>query len=477
MVLSLVLSCVLTASLAETRQADAQDATAPAAGELPAAHPGVRLFATPKPRARGAVSEDWPCLYGARRDGVSSETHLSRDWTEQPPKLLWQMDRGNGYACPVIVGDRLVYVHQRGTTTVIECLRPVDGRRWWEYRLDSKYAGEIIANNGPRASAVIADDRVFVHDVDGDLVCLALDDGRKIWHRDLDSEYAVPESFFGVCSTPLAWQDLLIVNVGAGNDGPCVVAFDQKTGKTVWETRALGGASCSSPIAVEHGGRPWAFVFTGGKSRPTVGGVVGLHPRTGKVDFELPWRSRMVYSVNASIPVFADGRLFIMADKGAGAVMIDPGAAAAKASAEGGILWRNRDVALEFVGAVHDDGRLYVFDGEHRFHAGLICVDAATGKEIWRKPIELADQAAAGQASILLVDGAALCLSDEGTLFRLDLKPDGPRLLAQTRLFRAPESWTPPVVHDGLLFVAQNKAHDGVQPRLLCYDLRQPDGD
>lgn len=441
---------------------------------LPRAHPDVRVHAAPRPRSARAVGEDWPSLYGPRRDGRTRETALSREWPEGEPKLLWELERGDGYVSPVIVGDRLVYLHRRGDTVIVECLRPVDGRRWWEFRFESVFSGEIIRNNGPRASAVLAGGRVFVHDIAGTLYCLGLDDGKPRWQRDLQEEFDVPSSFFGVCSTPLPWEDLLIVNVGAGKDGPCVVAFDQASGEQVWGSEALGGASCSSPIATTHGGRPWVFVFTGGKSRPPVGGLVALHPRTGAVDFEIPWRSRTYYSVNASVPLFLDGRVFLLADKGMGSGMIDVArAASASEGIEGAVLWRNPRVALEFVGAVHRDGRIYVFDGENRANPGLVCMDATNGKELWRERLELAGGARPGQASLLLADGDALCLSDEGTLFWLRLRDDGAEILEQARLFRAAQSWTPPVVHEGLLFIAQNEAEEnGPGPRLLAYDLR-----
>ncbi len=469
-------SCSSSSSLAEASPTD--EAAKKNAAEVPSAHPGVKVFASPRPRPAGAASEDWPCIYGPRRDGITRETKLARQFPKSGPKLLWSLDRGNGYACPTIVGDRLVYTHLRGDTAVVECLRPIDGKRWWEFRFESKYRGEIIRNNGPRASAVIADGRVFVHGIAGKLYALSLEDGRELWHRDLQKEYELPDSFFGVCSTPVAWEDLLIVNLGAGSDKPCVIALDPKTGKEVWGTPAIGGASCSSPVVVQHAGRPWALVLTGGKSRPTEGGLVALHPRTGALDFEIPWRSREFYSVNACMPTFVDGQVFIMADKGAGSAMVfldapGDGDADVSATPEDRIVWKNRRFGLEFVSPVLVDDRLYVFDGEARARSGLVCLDVTTGQEIWRDRLRLEGDILPGQASMLIADGDALCLSDEGTLFWLRLGADGAEKLSEVRLFDAQQSWTPPVVHRGLLFVAQNvTGADGTGPRLLCYDLR-----
>ncbi len=52
--------------------------------------------------------------------------------------------------------------------------------------------------------------------------------------------------------------------------------------------------------------------------------------------------------------------------------------------------------------------------------------------------------------------------------------PRGLRVLARTWAFSAPETFTPPVISRGLLYVAQNRPDtiSGHPPRLLCYDLR-----
>jgi len=79
-----------------------------------------------------------------------------------------------------------------------------------------------------------------------------------------------------------------------------------------------------------------------------------------------------------------------------------------------------------------------------------------------------------GLGSLVWADGAFLMLSAFGHLVWADLSPTGYRELARTRLFRATETWSPPVISHGLLYVAQNKpdTQANTPPRLLCYDLR-----
>ena len=127
--------------------------------------------------------------------------------------------------------------------------------------------------------------------------------------------------------------------------------------------------------------------------------------------------------------------------------------------------WKAERFGSQFTTPVAHDGYLYGIDGT----AGteMVCYEVETGREMWRDDIAL-ENARLGRASLLHVDGAFLCLGDQGTLLWLDLSPKGAKILAQAQLFRAPETWGVPTVSRGLLFVNQN----AMGSRLVCYDLR-----
>jgi outer membrane protein assembly factor BamB len=149
------------------------------------------------------------------------------------------------------------------------------------------------------------------------------------------------------------------------------------------------------------------------------------------------------------------------------------------------VVWTTREVGLHFNTAIFRDGYLYGFDGRNEPDASLVCVDAATGKVIWREALEWTETLAfRGQkqeqvlgtyrGSLLAADGQFLCLGELGHLLWIDLSPKGCKQVARAWLFPARESWTLPVLSRGLLYVVQN-ARDlfrETTPRLLCYDLR-----
>jgi len=77
------------------------------------------------------------------------------------------------------------------------------------------------------------------------------------------------------------------------------------------------------------------------------------------------------------------------------------------------------------------------------------------------------------RCNLLMIDGRCLCLGEFGHLLWLDLNPKSYKQLDRAWLVAAGETWTPPVVSKGLLYICQNtQGSQGEPPRLLCYDLR-----
>src|SRR5262249_39373019 len=157
------------------------------------------------------------------------------------------------------------------------CLQAETGRRFWRYAYPTAYRDRYGWNNGPRCPPVSDGEYVYTFGAEGKLHCLKLTTGQVLWRRDILPEVRPRESFFGVGTTPLIEGDLLIVNVGA-NGGPCVAAFDKRTGKMVWGAGNEWGPSYASPIPATIYGRRRVFVFAGGESRPSTGGVLCLDP-------------------------------------------------------------------------------------------------------------------------------------------------------------------------------------------------------
>ena len=449
--------------------------------------PGLTFHAAPKPLPESAVTSDWPRFLGPNNTPVSPETKLAHTFGPEGPAKVWEVSKGEGYACPAIAGGKLVLFHRVGDRETIECLDPETGKRFWTHGYPIVYRDRYGYSSGPRASPVIDDGRVFVFGVTSVLTCLDLETGKVLWQRDCAKEDGVPKFFFGSGATPLVQGDLLVCDLGGAN-GRDVAGFDKKTGEPKWFAKTGWKQSYASPIPVTLGGQPRVLVFQGGEgeeSMASTGGLVSLEPTTGKVLGSFFWRATRYTSVNASTPVLCGpGRVFISQAYVDSQSPCNGGAMLALAP-DGSMtaVWKNPSLGCHWMTPVFHDGHLYAFSGEKDRTCELVCHDATTGENRWRLKLEHEIKLANGRplvvgflrGSLLRADGAFLCLGEWGTLAWLDLSPKGCEKKATAQLFTAPAgAWTLPALSRGLLYVCQNEEDKvtGAGRRLICYDLR-----
>lgn len=449
----------------------------------PQPNPDIQFHNPPKTLAKGARVRDWRLFLGPNHNGTCEETHLLKDLPHEGPPLVWEMPKGESYASPAIAEGRLIFFHRLANEEVIECLHPETGERYWRVAYPTDYKDRYGYNDGPRASPIVdEEDHVYTLGAEGVLSCIHLLTGHLFWQRDLLSEFKIPQDFFGVAATPLIEGNSLIVNLGAPG-GPCVAAFERASGKLTWGAGHEWGPSCSAPIPAVFHGKRRVLVFAGGESRPPVGGLLSVDPVGGTIDFQFPWRSQSVESVNASRPVVVGNRVFISASYQTGGAMLE-----VQPDGSAKLLWTTQDLGTHFMTSIHKDGFLYGFDGRNEQDASLVCLDWNTGKLHWRKVLEWEEEVewrgkkrtirrGTFRGALVEAEGKFLCLGELGSLQWLDLSPNGCREISRAKLFEAPESWTPPVISHGLLYICRNYQDllTDKPPRLLCYDLRAPD--
>lgn len=452
----------------------------PAASEFRPAATRIHVHGQPKPLLAGAVTSDWASFFGPDHNLKSPETKLLKEFPAGGPRLVWEIEKGTGFSAPAVSGDRLVLFHRLGDEEIVECLHRLTAEHYWSFRYPSAYKDRYNFSNGPRGSPVIEGGLVFTHGAEGKLHCLDLTTGSLLWQRNTSKEHHITTTFFGVGSTPLVEGDLLIVQVGAPVGGPCVVAYNKKTGEVVWQAGDQWQASYASPIpAIIHGTRR-ILVFAGGDADPPTGGLLVIDPANGVIETRFPFRSRNYISVNAANPTVVGNSVFLSTSYATGCVMID-------LAKSGGheLAWKSKSLEAHFATSIHVGGYLYGFDGSNKYRTGPTCVNASTGKQVWQEYPDWSDvddvdragnkiPAGPYRGSMLHADGDFLILGEDGHLAWAELSPKGYKEISRTRLFHAAETWTPPVVSHGILYVCQNTPDRkaGTPMRLVCYDLR-----
>jgi outer membrane protein assembly factor BamB len=411
---------------------------------------------------------DWPGFLGPLGTGASPEKGILAPWPKEGLRLVWQAAVGSGYGAPSVSRGRLFLFDRDGDHDRLRCLRSETGDLLWKFEYPTEFEDRYGYDSGPRCCPVVDGDRVYIFGPQGMLHCVRATDGELLWKVDTQAEFGVVPNFFGVGSAPVVEGDLLIAQVGGSppNSGPGpspdlkgngsgIVAFDKRTGKVRYRvTDELAGYS--SPVLATIDGRRWCFVFARG-------GLVGLEPATGKVDFHFPWRARSLESVNASNPVVVGDRVFLSETYGPGSVLLRV--------KQGGpeVLWndaeqRGRDKRMQchWSTPIHVDGYLYGCSGRHS-DADLRCLELATGKVVWSEP-DLT------RTSLLLVDGHFVCLGEDGGLRLLKVNPKKYEEVARLdpegkagSLLEYP-CWAAPVLAHGLLYVRG-------KGRLVCLEL------
>jgi len=389
--------------------------------------------------------------------------------------------KGESYSAPSIGDGRLIFHHRVSAVEQVECIGAETGELLWSDSYPTRYKDRFNYLNGPRSTPFIDGARVYTLGVEGVLSCFNIKSGTVLWRRKLADEFDLEQDFFGFASSPLIEGDSVILNLGMKK---CVAALDKYTGKTKWISGDQWGRSYATPIVATMRGKRVLFVFAGGESDPPVGGLLCLDPDSGKIYFRFPWRSPRHTSVNASTPVVSGNWVFISSSYDVGGAMLE-----VQPDFSYKLIYETKALASHWATPILYEDHLYGFANNK-----LTCMEWKTGRRVWRKVLELesgkespapestgrgADQYREppgdngfGIGSLIYVDGHFLCLGENGLLAWLDLSPRGCHIISATRVFNAEQTWTAPVLSNGLIYINQNLPGEDTPARLICLDLR-----
>jgi outer membrane protein assembly factor BamB len=372
-----------------------------------------------------APAADWPGLLGPTRDGQSAETKLNWAWGKDGPPVAWTLDVGSGFAGPVVAGGTVYLFHRVGDDDVLTAVAADTGKPKWATKTPAR------GSDGPQATPLVADGRVFAVSHGGKLIAVDAKSGEVLWRKDLMKEYSPPEGYFGVGAGLLHAGGKLILNVGAKGAG--VVAFDPATGNEAWKA-TNDPPSSSTPASTTIGGRPHAVMFTRT-------GLVVLDAETGKVAYTRRHRSRIDASVNAATPLVKGDDIFLSASYGTGAVLLK------RTGAELEEVWTNdTSLSCQYDTPVRVGDFLYGVHGrQDTGAAALVCVEWGSGAVKW-------SQERFGVAHLIAVDGGILALTEGGEVVRFDASEKGYTERARAKVLDG-LTRAAPALADGRLFL------------------------
>jgi outer membrane protein assembly factor BamB/ABC-type phosphate/phosphonate transport system substrate-binding protein len=363
-----------------------------------------------KPVGATHARDDWPDWRGPGRDGRVARLPRRLPTTIKP---LWKKPATPGGLAGLSISDGRLITAERDVTDEYDyyrCLNADTGERIWHVAFPAK--GRLDYGQSPRATPVVHDGRAYLLGAFGGLRCVDVADGSTVWERDLPGEFGARLPTWGMCSTPLVVDDLLIVNPG-GPDAS-LVALDRNTGRTRWATPGPPAAYAAF-ICGQFGGRRQIV----GYDQESLG---GWDVKTGQRLWQLVPPTK---DFNVPTPIAVDGALLVSTENNgtrlyrfddSGRIIPRP------AGQDDGLA---PDTSTPVVTAA---GRLF------GAHGGLHCLDTRGGvlRPIWQN-----DDAAVGDhASLIADERRVLVVTVGGELILLDATADASTIVSRVRVFQ-----------------------------------------
>jgi len=395
----------------------------------------VTPLARPPAKPFAPATGSWASFRGPQAAGVADGQQLPDAWNPKTGEhVRWRTPiPGLAHSSPIVWGDR-VFVTSAVSSDPKATFRPGlygDGdastdrstQRWTLFALDAptgKILWERVAVEGvPRerrhikstyASATPATDgRLVVASFGSQGVYAYGVDGTLLWKADLGrldvGAYDIPSVEWGTASSPIIWNDLVILQCDTQADS-FVVALDAATGRVVWKTERDELPSWGTPTV--------ATTSKGSELVTNAANFVrGYDPRTGK---EL-WRVGHSSKITAPTPIaagdlliVASGRaperpIFVVRAGARGDLTLNEGQSSSQA-----VAWTRSGRGPYMPTPLAYQGILYVLGNNGLFDA----YDLQTGDEIYRQRLPVIGSGFS--ASPVAADGKIYLSNEDGEI-------------------------------------------------------------
>ena len=389
--------------------------------------------------ADAAEGPFWPRFHGLAGDNKSADTGLLKKWAKGGPKLIWTAKGiGNGYSS-VSIANGMIFTAGNITKKTVVTAMDFGGKIQWQYKNGPAWTK---ATPGSRGTPTVDGRRLYHQSPHGQLVCLVAKSGKKIWDLNTYKKFGGRKTYWAFAESVLIDGDRVIVCPG-GTEAS-VVALNKMTGETVWKAKDTGDAnSYATPALVVRDGLRMILTMTGKA-------FIAVNADDGELLLRFPFPTR--HDVNALMPLYHDGHVFLSSGYGTGAKLLKLKVQGKTAAVEE--VWHSKELANHHGGVLLIDG--YVYGATNKW----ICLDWKTGKMQWNKQ-------GVGKGSVTFADGMLYTMSEKNKVGLSKPTPEGHELISQ---FEIPEqgkgpSWAHPVVCGGRLYIR----HDGF---LYAYDVR-----
>lgn len=367
-------------------------------------------------------ASDWQTFRGPNQNGTISDGKFV------PPAdgslaVAWRSVIGSGYSGIAVSNGRVVTLFSDQDNDVAAAFDATSGKELWRYKIGPKYKGHDGSQDGPIASPVIHESKVYGIDPYGHLFALNLETGKEIWSTQIAEKHGAQIPNYGYSNSPVVAGGVLILELG-GASGKAIAGFDLKTGQAKW-TAGDDKINYQSPVLMKTGGKELVAAIGDTK-------LFLIDPASGKILVEYPHGGDAAEIV-VPVPVENDRLLLRVGQDKSDLVKIVP-AADGKLSVEK--VWTEGVFKNSYAIPVYYNGYLYGYNSRV-----LTCVDASNGQLKWRSRTP-------DDGWLLIVDGNLVVQTKSGSVYVGAASPDGWKEISKIDLFKN-LSWSHPVYAAG----------------------------
>lgn len=392
----------------------------------------------------------WPQWGGPHGDFTCDVTDLAETWPAKGPVEVWSREIGKGHSTILYDGGAVYTMCRRGDKDAVLAVNANTGKTIWEYQYNAPAKPGMLDDygSGPHSSPLIAGDRLFTIGGMTHFNCLDRKTGKILWSLDLNQELGVTSMLRGYGSSPIAYKDHVIVNVGAGRgakDPAGLAAFKQDTGKVVWRSdRLIPGYP--TPILVNYNEQDM-LIGCLGITR------FALDPATGRTLWKTQVDPQSGSIITSPLWIPPD-KVFFSAGHGGGSRLYQI-SAAEEGTYSVQELWYYNKFRIMHGNAIRIDDHVYGSSGDLG-PAYLMAVDLKDRRLKWRAH-------GFSKATLLLAGGRLIILDEDGYLALATATPQKLEVHAKAKVLEK-YSWTVPTLIGTRLFLRDERT-------LKCLDL------
>ena len=368
---------------------------------------------------------EWPGFRGPDRNSVIHGVQIATDWSQSPPVQVWRRPIGPGWSSFAVNGNLVYTQEQRGGDEVVSSYNLRTGEPVWRHR-DATRFWESNGGAGPRGTPTLSGGRVYSIGATGVVNVLDANTGTVVWSRNAATDINAKIPFWGISSSPLVVDDVVIVAAGGKLAG-----YDTATGKLRWSGVGSGFSYSSPQLATIDGVQQVLFI-----SGP---GTTSVDPATGKVLWQYAWQGGAIVQPG----VTEDGGILVNTISMSGGLGMRRLAVAHNGGGwKAEERWTSTGLKPYFNDFVVHKGHGYGFDGNI-----LSCIDLQDGTRKWK-----GGRYGNGQLVLLADQDVLLVLSEEGELALVKATPDQFTEVARVPALEG-KTWNHPVLVRDVLLV------------------------